>query len=241
MRFILTTAVAVEKLKQQAKKTKQKLKMPHAEALDRVARGAGYNHWHHVIQCAQQTQRQGENTPSLAKECRAMIDATLRGDGKLVITGPEIINRPLILFADGRGDAWMLEPNEGLAMPLCWQGNPCGPHLRDHGSRLEVLWNGTFSLAGDAFLADIEDETVGRRAIHGYDIDTLRQAMWEVESFARRLDEVFINRDTVPLTDELIDELAAKGMPRDDLLFARDAGAQYSPKRASLLFPPEAG
>lgn len=241
MRFIPTSAVAVEKLKQQAKKTKQKHKVTHTEALDRVARGAGYNHWHHVTQCAAETQRRETDRPSLARECQAMIDATLQGRGKLVITGPEIINRPLILFSDGRGDAWLLEPNEGLAMPLCWQNTPCGPHLQDHGDSLEVRWNGSFSLAGYAFVADIQDEVVGRRAIHGYDIDTLREAMWQVESFSRRLDEVFLNRDTVPLTDELIDELASKGMPREDLLFARDAGAQYSPTRGSLLFPAEAG
>lgn len=49
MRHIATPAIAVEKLKQAAKKAKRKYKISHSDALDRVARGEGYAHWHHVI------------------------------------------------------------------------------------------------------------------------------------------------------------------------------------------------
>ncbi|MFC0128258.1 hypothetical protein ACFFKD_10630 [Ralstonia solanacearum] len=42
MRYIPTSAVVVEKLKQAAKQAKRKYKIPHSEALNRVARGEGY-------------------------------------------------------------------------------------------------------------------------------------------------------------------------------------------------------
>jgi hypothetical protein len=68
MRLIPTTATAVEKLKQLAKKTKSKLRITHAEALDRVARGAGYNHWGHVTWCAAETQRHSDGVLRRTKE-----------------------------------------------------------------------------------------------------------------------------------------------------------------------------
>ena len=54
MRYIPTSAVVVEKLKQAAKQAKRKYKIPHSEALNRVARGEGYDHWHHVTLCARE-------------------------------------------------------------------------------------------------------------------------------------------------------------------------------------------
>lgn len=240
MRFIPTSAIAVEKLKQQAKKTKSKLKIPHAQALDRVARGAGYNHWGHVVQCAAETERRADG-PSLVKECDAIVAAAMAGAGKLVITGPEIVDVPLILFSTPDGDAWLLEPNEGKAVALCWRGERQNSRVTDDGEQVEIGWDGYFNLVGHAFSVDVDVSEIGRRDIHGYPLSELRDAMRKVESFERRVDEVFVNRETVPLTEELIAQLESDGWKRIDLEAARDAGAEYSPKRASLLFPLEAG
>lgn len=49
---ILVTAATVEKLKQKARKIKREAGIKHNEALDQVARQAGFNHWHHVSESA---------------------------------------------------------------------------------------------------------------------------------------------------------------------------------------------
>lgn len=52
--FIIT-AVAVEKLKQEARKLKRSAGIPHHEALEQVARAANYPNWHVVAQSATTT------------------------------------------------------------------------------------------------------------------------------------------------------------------------------------------
>lgn len=239
MRFIPTWAIAVEKLKQQAKKSKTKLQLSHAESLDRVARGAGYNHWGHVTLCLKETERQA-NGPSLIKECNYIVDAALDGKGKLVITGPEILEKqPLILFSTEGGDAWLLEPNEGLAICLAWHGERQEPGIHDKGRQLEIGWDGEFKIDGDNFAVDLEISTIGKRVILGYPVAELRDAIFKAESFAKRMSEIFTNRDTVEITDTLLEELVASGWKKEDVEHARSAGAQYSRQRNSLLFPME--
>ena len=55
MRFIPTTPDKVEALKKQAKRLQRTGRGKHTELLDRVARGAGYEHWHHVLICRRET------------------------------------------------------------------------------------------------------------------------------------------------------------------------------------------
>ena len=113
MRFIHTTATTVESLKKQAKKLQRKAGGKHADALDRVAHGAGYSHWHHVTLCLTQSSA-ASSFEALQAECSLVIKAAREGVTKLVMTGPEVLSRPLILFA-WEGDAWMLEPEENQA------------------------------------------------------------------------------------------------------------------------------
>lgn len=90
MRFIPTFDARVEQLKLEAKKLQRKRGGKHTELLDRVARGAGYDHWHHVVQCHRHTasQRGGE---ALLAECTNVVQAEQAGEIKIVMTGPEIL------------------------------------------------------------------------------------------------------------------------------------------------------
>lgn len=63
MRFIVTSAQSVEKLKQFAKKLKRKNGIPHAEALNKAAKQHNYNHWGHVTWCAKETLRLENSLP----------------------------------------------------------------------------------------------------------------------------------------------------------------------------------
>jgi hypothetical protein len=51
MRFIPTTDEIVARLRKQAKRLQRAHGGKHTDLLTRVAKGAGYDHWHHVIQC----------------------------------------------------------------------------------------------------------------------------------------------------------------------------------------------
>lgn len=55
MKHIPTTATAVEKLKKQAKAVAKDQGIPLVEAQESVAKEAGYQHWHHVVLCAEET------------------------------------------------------------------------------------------------------------------------------------------------------------------------------------------
>ena len=59
MKNIIITTADVEKLKKRAKILKQEENIPHTEALDRVAKKSGFEHWHHVI-ISNKTIRQSE-------------------------------------------------------------------------------------------------------------------------------------------------------------------------------------
>ena len=52
---IITPARAVEMLKQKARKLKKDSGLSHHDALDQVAKIAGFHHWHHVTEMAART------------------------------------------------------------------------------------------------------------------------------------------------------------------------------------------
>lgn len=241
MRFISTTAVAVEKLKQQAKKTKTKLKIPHADALDRVARGAGYNHWGHVTWCAKETERLADG-PSLQKECDYIVEAALNGKGKIVITGPGIVaNGPMILFSTEDGDSWLLDPEEELAMCLCWHGQRQEVEIIDTETQYRINWHGNYRLHGQGFHVDVDVPGIGQRVVFGYPIDELRESIQKAESMQVKMRNIFTDRQGEELTEEIIDRLVGEGWKREDLEAAKAAGAEYSPRRNSLLYPMQTG
>lgn len=235
MRFIPTSTDTVESLKKQAKKLQRKAGGKHAEALDRVARGAGYNHWHHVTLCLKQESTKN-SFEVLKAECELVVKAALGGLTKLVMTGPELLPRPLVLLAC-EGDAWLLEPDEKLAMCLVFQGELQPYQLEDEPTRIKVGWDGTFELAGQFFKVETNHPRVGTRAVGGFPVDELRNLLHKVQSFEQKFSDVIRQQDAVELTPEIIAELVRGGWPENDLLKAAQDGAQYSPSRHSLLFP----
>ena len=58
MKFIPTTATAVEKLKRSAKNLRNETRTSLAVALESIAKSAGYDNWKHVTVCQEQTTSQ---------------------------------------------------------------------------------------------------------------------------------------------------------------------------------------
>ena len=235
MRFIPTTAEAVESLKKQAKKLQRKSGGKHTEALDRVARGAGYNHWHHVTLCLNQGSKSNP-FDALKAECALMIEAARTGVGKMVLTGPNVLKIPLLLFAC-EGDAWMLEPRERKALCLMFRGELQSYQLKDTPNRIEIEWDGDFELAGQFFKVITANPAIGSLAIAGFPVEQMRELLAQVETFDQKFSDIFMQADAIDLTPETIQELVRNGWKESDLTEAADSGARYSPQRNSLIFP----
>lgn len=236
MRYIPTPDAVVERLKKQAKKLQRSGGGKHADMLNRVAKQAGYDHWHHVVQC-NQAAGAAKDLRSIKDECEAIIAAELRGQAKAVMTGPELQVGPFVLFSTGIGDAWLLEPDEGIAMCLVWQGARQEVGINDSPSRVEIAWDCEYELLGDFFRVESEHPVIGSRAIGGYPLEGVRKLLDQAQSFETRFDAVIAQTDTVEIAPEVIAQMATQGWSEAELVKMRDQGYRYSPSRNSVISP----
>lgn len=237
MRYIATPDEVVERLKKRAKKLQRSGAGKHSELLNRVAKQAGYDHWHHVVQCNEAAKTTTE-LRTIRGECEAIAAAELRGEVKGVVTGPELRVGPFVLFSTGIGDAWLLEPDEQLAMCLVWRGERQDIGITDDPARMEIPWDGEYELLGDFFRITSDHPEIGERAVGGYPLTVVRQLIDRVQSFEAKFGAVIEQTDAVELTEEVISTLLAKGRwSRDELRAMQEQGFRYSPGRDSLLGP----
>lgn len=235
MRHIPTSTEMVERFKKQAKKLQRKGGGKHAELLDRVARGAGYLHWHHVTLCQQQTQAL-RGIAALRSDCAIVLKAAREGVDKVVVTNVGELDQCLVLFASN-GDAWLLDPDEGLATCLMFHGVEQELNVDETAREIRIGWDGTFALNGPGFVVETTHPEIGNRLIAGYPVDELRTWIDKAQSQSARFHALFDQADAVDLTSELIDRLVAEGWSREALDEAKQAGDRYSPSRNSLLTP----
>lgn len=237
MRFIPTSTAKVETLKKQAKRLQRNGSGKHAELLDRVARTAGYDHWHHVVLCLREA-TEAHQARGLLPEIAAIVDAALAGVAKVVVTGPEAsTSQPFVLMSSDDGDAWMLDPEGDRILCLAWHGERQPVAVRDLPTRIEVEWDGRFELSGPFFILSTSHALVGSRHIRGYPVEELRQVLEDVRSADKRIEGIFAPSDAVPLTEEIIQQLVRTGWEGEQLSLAARQGARYSPSRNTVLFP----
>ena len=235
MRYIPTSASKVEQLKKQAKRLHRTGGGKYADLLDRVAKGAGYDHWHHVTKCLDAAQNL-EGLASLRREIGEFQKVALQGGRRVSLTDSEMLAQPLILFA-AEGDAWLLDPHRQECMCLAFHGQTIEPVIKDRGSEIELQFHGSYRIDDDAIHFDTALPQIGSRSVQGFPLEELRQAtMRATESFEEKFDSVIL-----PLTPELIDYLLQRGfgeLDRRELEQHAKDGARYSPKRNSLLYSP---
>jgi hypothetical protein len=235
MRYIPTSAGAVDSLKKQAKKLQRKAGGKHAELLNRVAKSAGYDHWHHVTQCLRQTEAKS-GLEALEAECEIVLRAAREGIEKIIMTGPEALSIPLVLFAC-RGDAWLLDPDEQMALCLMFGGQQQDRTFNDRGPEIEIAWDGAYAFDGQAFTVTTEHALIGTRTIMGYPLAELRGVIDKAQSFDKRFNTLIRQEDAVDLTPALIERLLADGWDAKMIEDGVRDGARYSPSRNSLLYP----
>lgn len=236
MRFIPTFDVRVEQLKLEAKKIQRKRGGKHTELLDRVARGAGYDHWHHVIQCQRQTAaKQGGQV--LLAECASIVLAEQAGDVKVVMTGPEVQVGPFVLFSTGLGDAWLLSPEEDLALCLMWHGQVNKLQITETAHELHIGWDAAYELAGAFIKLDPVDDRISAQVIGGYPLDDVRDLIDRALSFEGKFAKVIAQEDAIDLTEAIIQDLVKQGWEEERLRAQAGEGFRYSPSRNTLLGP----
>ena len=115
-------------------------------------------------------QRQTRESLNLAKEVRTIQRRAADQDGRIVSIGP------LVFFSTNTGDAWMLEPEDHLAVRLARGGDPLPVLIEETEDRFAIGWQGRFHFDGDAFV--YEDNESGRlTAIRGYPVKQLQRAI----------------------------------------------------------------
>lgn len=125
-----------------------------------------------------------------------------------------------------------------LALCLVWHGVKQPLEIRDLDESIEILWDGGFRLVGPMFEVKTEHAEIGHRSIEGYPFDAIRKVLEKAQSTERRMVDIFMRPDGVPLTPELVEKLVSEGMERAVLEEGLKHGATYSPSRDSLLYPP---
>lgn len=237
MRYIPTPDAVVERLKKQAKKLQRSGAGKHADLLNRVAKQADYDHWHHVVKCNENAQAAAQMR-SIRDECEAIIAAELKGVVKVVATKPGPACPPFVLFSTGIGDAWLLEPDEHLAMCLVWQGAREENGVSEDPSRIEVAWDGHYELLGDFFHLETNNPKIGERAVGGYPLNEVRGVLQKAQSSLKKMTDVLGQWDVVDIDDQVLDRFVKqKGWAREKVLELEAQGYRYSPGRDTLIGP----
>lgn len=227
MRYIPTSAAMVDSLKKQARKLQGKSGGKHAELLDRVAKSAGYSHWHYVTLCAKDTQAK-RGLDALQADCDIAVRAARAGIEKIIVTGPQALAVPLMLFAS-QGDAWLLDPDGNMALCLMFHGEAQNVRFEDSEREVRIPWDGTFALDGEAFAVSTGHPVIGTRTILGYPLAELRRFIDKAQSFDTRFTMLILQEDAVDLTPELVARLIEEGWDAGMLDVAARDSARYSP------------
>jgi hypothetical protein len=79
-----------------------------------------------------------------------------------------------VLFSTQKGDAWVLDPADRLAMPVARDGQPLPAQMVETSKKFVIGWTGQYRIDGDAFVyADNKSKSV--RAILGYPTALIEQ------------------------------------------------------------------
>lgn len=232
MRFIITSAKSVEKLKQLAKKLKRKHGIPHAEALDKAAKQHNYNHWWHVTLCAKETLRLERSLP---ESCAEAVKDAQSGKNDVYQLENDGVS-PLLLFSTEGGDAWLLDPFRRLGLCLCWRSEAQPYQLRQNGRAMEIDWDTQYTTTEDyQFSIESTNPKLGTCLVDGYPIDLIEEV--ESQKFSPDVRQTILREGAEEITDALVEELVQRGWARDLVEQYRAQGMDYSRPRNSFLGP----
>lgn len=103
---------------------------------------------------------------SIRGEVEYVVRRAARGEARVVGLGP------LVFFSSETGDAWMLDPAEGRALPIARDGEPLPSRIVETEVSFCVEWTHEYRIEGDRF---VTKESESRRVVTiiGYAIEDI--------------------------------------------------------------------
>ena len=101
------------------------------------------------------------------REVDYIVARAAESDARVVTLGQ------LVFFSTQNGDAWLLDPEDHLALRLAIDGGRLPVQIVETATRLAIQWNASYRFEDDAFVVD---DTSGMRAIIGYPVADLQVA-----------------------------------------------------------------
>lgn len=106
---------------------------------------------------------------SVQKEVQYIIARAREGDSRVVSL------RSLVFFSTASGDAWLLDAEDQLALPLVRDGEEQPYQIAETSTQFAIEWQADFSWDGDIFV--VRDRAGAIRRIAGYPAAEIRQAL----------------------------------------------------------------
>jgi hypothetical protein len=112
--------------------------------------------------------RVNPDQPNLVlREVDYIVARAAESDARVVSLGQ------LVFFATEAGDAWLLDPEDHLALRLATDGGRLPVQIVETATSYAIHWNATYRIEDDAFVVA---DASGTRAIIGYPVADLRVA-----------------------------------------------------------------
>lgn len=105
---------------------------------------------------------------SLSREAGYIIGRAQNHEARLVTLGA------LILFSTETGDAWMLDPADGLALCLARAGDPQPFTITETSTTIGIEWNANYRIEGAVF--SVVERSGQVKSILGYPTREIVQA-----------------------------------------------------------------
>lgn len=91
---------------------------------------------------------------SITGEARYIVERARNFDARIVTLGP------LVLFSTETGDAWMLDPQDGLALCLALEGEEQSFTIVETSADFSVEWGASYHIDGDRFVVISQPDRV---------------------------------------------------------------------------------
>jgi hypothetical protein len=105
----------------------------------------------------------------IRKEARYIISRAKAGDPRVVTLGP------LVFFSTETGDAWVLDPEDGLALCLARDREEQPFTITETATAFQIEWSAEYRLEGDTFIVLEPPDRI--KSIFGYPTGEILQAV----------------------------------------------------------------
>jgi len=111
----------------------------------------------------------GQRARMVLDEVKYFTELAAARDARLVTLGS------LVFFSTDTGDAWLLDPDDDLALCLARDGVALPVDIKETPERFAIEWTSTYKIEGEVML--VIDRAGRTRRIHGYPTQAIAEAI----------------------------------------------------------------